>query len=187
MIIKYSEPIYKHAEIVCSCHGETEIPEYVLEHPDTGGVRLKQTGTKPIYAIIQANKVNCDLQSVLEQCVHENQLASCTVDDVTSAIADFSGMHSLAEIYAGMKQLDNVWNETPLEVREQFNSSKAMFVSSIGNEDFADKLNDGFKAYQDSLCKRIDVKKAVAVAPAPSPAPDTGAVSVDVNTGGESK
>ena len=157
-IFRYSESIYKRdIPPVCTCHGTEEVDDFKLTFPVTGGVRLEKIGTKPLYKQIQANKVNCDLSSVLEQCVHQNQLDICDPEKVTDAIADFTGLSSIAEWYAGIKQLDQVWKETPLEVREQFGSSQVQFINSIGTPDFINKINIGFDAYYDSINKRIDV------------------------------
>lgn len=178
-IFRYSEPIYKRdIPPVCSCHGTEEVDDYKLTFPVTGGVRLEKVGTKPLYKQIQANKVNCDLSSVLEQCVHQNQLAVCTPDSVTDAIADFTGLSSMAEWYAGMKNLEQVWKDTPLEVREQFGSSQVQFMNAIGTPDFNKKLNSGFEAYYDSINKRLDV-------PLPTPAIDASNPSVEVITPSE--
>ena len=157
MIIRYKEPLYGSSDKFPSSHGEKEIPEYKLEHMKNGGVCLKKTGMKPIYEMIQANKVNCDLSSVIETCVHHNQLAVCDVDDVTNAIADFSGLSSMADWYAGMKNLENVWQQMPLEVREKFNSSPTAFVGSIGQLDFKEKIQSGYEAYSKAFAKRLEV------------------------------
>ena len=157
-IFRYSEPIYKRdIPPVCSCHGTEEVDDFKLTFPVTGGVRLEKIGTKPLYKQIQANKVNCDLSSVLEQCVHQNQLDICDPTKVTDAIADFTGLSSMAEWYAGMKNLEQVWKETPLDVREQFGSSQVQFMNAIGTPEFNNKLNIGFNSYYESINKRIDV------------------------------
>jgi len=157
MIFRYHDSVYKSDHKVKSCHGETEIPEFVLDQKPAGGVQLKKVGIIPIYAKIQANKVNCDLQAVLESCVHENQLAACDISDVTGSIADFSGMSNMAEWYSGIKQLDQTWDRMPVEVREQFNSSRVNFVNSLQEPDFMEKLQTGFNAYEKSVNKRLKV------------------------------
>lgn len=171
MIYRYDTPIYKRTFVpVASTPGTEEVPKYKLDYPPAGGVRLVQCGTIPLYKQIQANKSNCELSSVLEACIHQNQLAVTSIDTVNGAIADFTGLSSMAEIYSGMKHIEQIWNETPLEVREQFNSSKANFVQSIGSEDFNKKLNDGYNKFYDSIKSRLD-KPAPVPTPAPSPAP----------------
>lgn len=158
MIIKYSKCIYARdpEHIIYSNSGSPEVPEYKLIYPTTGGVALERCGTIPLYEQIQANKVNCDLSSVLEQCVHQNQLAVRNFDEMNQAITDFTGFSNMAEWYSGMKHLEQIWSETPIDVREQFNSSKANFINSIGTDDFTNKVNQGYKKYYDSLKKRLD-------------------------------
>ena len=178
MVFRYSEPIYKRGTPpFSSCHGTEEVDEFKLVFPETGGVRLEKVGTKPLYAQIQANKVNCDLSSVLEQCVHQNQLSVCDIDDVTSAIADFTGLSSMAEWYAGMKNMEQVWNDTPIEVREQFGSSKTQFMHSLGTPEFNQKLQNGFNSYYESINRRLDVSSptpAPELSPAAEPTPTKG-------------
>lgn len=161
MIYRYLHGIYANHDDYVSNPGTEEIPDYVIDYPKSGGVRLKQNGSKPLYKLIQANKVNCDLNAVLEQCVHENQLAVCSPDTVESAIADFTGLSSMAEWYSGMKNLESIWYQMPLEVREKFNSSKTNFVNSIAGDDFNDKLIQGYAAYNDAYAHRNDVKVPV--------------------------
>lgn len=171
MIFRYNKPIYKRTfQLVPSTPGTEDIPKFKLDYPAAGGVRLVQCGTTPLYKQIQANKSNCELSSVLEACIHQNQLAVTSIDTVNGAISDFTGLSSMAEIYSGMKHLEQIWNETPLEVREQFNSSKANFVQSIGSEDFNKKLTVGYNKFYTSINSRFD-KPAPALDPTPTPAP----------------
>lgn len=156
MVFKYKKSLFSNDCIVASNPGSEVIPSYVLDYKTDGGVQLKQNGTKPIYKLIQANKVNCELSTVLEQCVHQNQLAITNQSDVESAIADFTAFSDYADIFTGVKQLGQIWKEMPIDVREQFNSSKSAFISSISDEDFKEKLNAGYAAYYDSIRHRLD-------------------------------
>lgn len=176
MIIKYTESIYKRDTFTPSNAGTEDVPAYVLGFKTDGGVYLKPNGTKPLYKQIQANKVNCDLSSVLEHCIHENQLAVTSLSDVESAIADFTSFKSYADIFTGVKHLGQIWNEMPLEVREQFNSSKASFISSIADTDFSERLSNGYDNYYQAINMRLDSKSSLPTlestpAPAPAPAP----------------
>lgn len=176
MIKKYSQSIYKRDVGIASNPGNKIKIDYMLKYKTDGGVYLKKTGETDVYKVIQSNKVNCDLQSVLETCVHQNQLAVCSSDDITNAIADFTGLSSMAEWYSGIKDFEQIWKETPIDVKEQFNSSKAMFISSIGNDDFIDKINAGYDKYYKGISKRIDVKPNIVPNDAKLDPPD---VNVD--------
>lgn len=184
MVIKYKHSLYQRSDIVCSCPGSDEIPSYVLDYKPDGGVCLKQKGTTPLYKMIQANKANCDLSSVLEQCVHQNQLAITSQADVESAIADFTSFKSYADIFTGIKQLGQVWNEMPLEVREKFNSSKSSFVGAIADADFSTRLSDGYNDYYKAVRKRLDNSCKPSIMPTPDSTPaqpvpdDSGAPAI---------
>lgn len=161
MVKKYSYSIYKRVDGIVSNAGNKIKDECMLKYKKDGGVYLKKIGETDVYKLIQSNKVNCDLQSVLETCIHQNQLAVCSSDDITNAIADFTGLSSMAEWYSGIKEFEQMWKDTPIDVKEQFNSSKAMFISSIGEEDFIDKINAGYDKYYKGISKRIDVKTQI--------------------------
>lgn len=161
MIKKYSKSLYKRESGIVSNSGNKIKDDYMLKYKNDGGVYLKKTGETDVYKVIQANKVNCDLQSVLETCVHQNQLNVNSPDVIKSAIADFTGLETMAEWYAGIKDFEQMWRDTPIDVKEQFNSSKAMFISSIGDDDFIDKVNTGFDKYYKGISKRIDVKSPI--------------------------
>lgn len=178
MIIRYEKNHFSTGARFCSNPGTEEVDEFVIDYPSKGGVRLKKVGTIPLYKQIQANKANCDLASVLETCIHENQLAVCSSDDITSAIADFSGMTSMAEIYSGMKHVEEVWKKTPLEVRELFNGSKTNFVASIGDDDFMSKIDSGFTNYYGNISKRLDSNSKPIINTVPEVTPE---VTPEVN------
>ena len=185
MIFRYNEPLYRNDVRVPTNPGTTVIDDFILVHPSTGGVKLKKKGTIPLYAKIQAAKVNCDLQAVLEACVHQNQLSVVTADDVKTAIADFTGLSSMSEWYAGMKHLENTWEDLPVDVREQFNSSPANFVNAIGQLDFIEKVEKGFDSYYGAMRNRIDVKPEKVQVDVPNDLPDVKPDVVPDDVGGD--
>ena len=160
MIFKYKEPLYKHESDFFSEKGTKEIPTYVLDFPDRGGVCLKKTGIKPIYEMIQAILVNCDLQNVIESCVHSNQYSVVTEDNLNTMVADYTGITDLGELYSATKRLEYTWKELPLEVRESFDSDKKKFIKSFGTDEFKDKVTNGYKNFYGSVNKNtiVDVK-----------------------------
>lgn len=176
MLKKLSEPIYSHDERYFSNPGTDTIPTYVLDFPARGGVALIETGEKSIYEMIQANLVNCDLQSVIESCVHSNQLAVYNRDDVKTLIADFTGVDNLADLYVGMKRVENTWDGLPIEVREQFDSDIKKFTRGIGTSEFEDKLSTGFGKYNDSIKKIRNTAPVPDVPPVPISTPEVTVV-----------
>lgn len=159
-MFKYNKPLYHHESDFFSEKGTKEIPTFVLDFPDRGGVCLKQTGTKPIYEMIQANLVNCDLQNVIESCVHSNQYAVCTEENLNTMVADYTGITNLGELYAATKRMEHTWSELPLEVREEFGSDTKNFIRSFGTDEFRDKVSNGYKNFYGNINKNtiVDVK-----------------------------
>ena len=180
-VMKYKSPIWQRDSVVCSEPGTRTVPTFVLDYPERGGVALKKTGEKPLYDMIQANLVNCDLQNVLESCVHSNQYAVVTQDNLNTMIADFTGMTNLGDFYAGTKRMEHTWKELPLEVRESFDGDIKKFIRGIGTDDFRDKVANGFNKFQKSIKKNTITEVVPSVTdetstptptPTPTPAPD---------------
>lgn len=156
-MIKYDKGLWFHEEPTkFSRHGTKTIKAYVLDYPSRGGVALKEVGEKPIYEMIQKELDNCDLKNVIESCVHNNQYAVCSPDNLNTVVADFTAltnMNSLGELYAHHKVVENTWLDLPLEVREQFNSDIKQFINAFGSDEFDDKVNKGFVAFNDAYKK----------------------------------
>lgn len=161
--MRYKKPLYCDDGIFYSVTGEREEDEFMLDYPDRGGVALKKIGVKPVYAKIQAEKVNCDLQSVLESVVHESQSSVIDLGTMNDIIADFTIPKSLGDLYSGMKEVENTWSQLPLEVRESFNSDVRSFVRDIGSDDFNAKVSAGYKSFYDKCSKRVLVNNDVNV------------------------
>ena len=153
MIIKANDSIYAHEDEYITPCGSRVIDSYVLDFPDAGGVALKKCGEKNIYEMIQANLVNCDLQSVIEACGHSNQYSTTTHDGLDTLIADFTGATNLGDLYVGAKRMENTWKDLPLEVREEFGSDIKNFIRGIGTADFNESVSRGFDKYNNSLKK----------------------------------
>lgn len=169
MIFKYSEPLYKHESDFHSEKGTKEIPTYVLDFPDRGGVCLKKTGVNPIYEMIQANLNNCDLNNVIESCVHSNQYAVCTQENLNTMIADYTGITNLGDLYSATKRMEHTWSELPLEVRESFDSDIKKFIRGFGSNEFMDKVETGYKNFYGNINKNtmVDVEPPTQVPTVP--------------------
>lgn len=171
MLIKYKESLYSHEDVKFSDKGTKVVPTYILDFPDRGGVCLRKTGEKPIYEMIQANLVNCDLQNVIESCVHSNQYAVCTQDNLNTLIADFTGVSNLAYLYAGTKRMENTWRDLPLEVRESFDSDIKKFIRSIGTSEFDEKVSLGYEKFNENIYKNMSTKIALPIETPPIETP----------------
>lgn len=169
MLFKYSKPLYSRDISHVSCSGSAEVPEYHIDFPPAGGVRLKQTGIIPLYEKIQANLANCDLKNVIDSCIHSNQYAVCTSENLNSLVADFTSLHNLGDIYAASRRMEHTWHDLPIEVREQFNSDFGVFINGIGTEEFDEKLNVGYSNFNETIRKN----NVVGVVP-----PDKGNLNI---------
>ena len=174
---RYTEPLWSHDDKKFTDVGSKTIPTFVLDFPERGGLALKKTGEKPIYDMIQANLVNCDLQNVIESCVHSNQFAVCTQDNLNTMVADFTGVTNLGDLYVGAKRMENTWKELPLEVRESFGSDLKSFIRTMGTEDWNTKVTDGFNRFNDTIKKNTIVE---VVPPDDNPLPNHTPVNKDV-------
>lgn len=172
---KYSEPIWKHEPAAFSEKGTQTVDTFVLDFPDRGGVCLKKTGEKPLYEMIQANLVNCDLQNVIESCVHSNQYAVCTQENLNTMIADFTGVTNLGDLYAGTKRMENTWKDLPLEVRESFDGDIKKFIRGIGTSDFNEKVATGFDNFYKSMNKNTITEVVPPVSEAAQTVPEVNA------------
>lgn len=156
MIFKYECPLYTHKSDLFSENGTNEVPEYILDFPERGGVCLKEIGIKPIYEIIQANISNCDLTNVIESCVHSNQYAVCNQENLNSIITDYVGLTDLGELFAASKRMERTWKELPLEVRESFGSDMKSFIREMGSDAFNEKITSGYDKFYRTISKTIN-------------------------------
>lgn len=130
-----------------SIAGDRVIDKFALDFPDRGGLALKKIGEKPIYELIQSERANCDLQAVLESCVHSNQYSVLGQDSLNDLVCDFTTCTNLGELYAGTKRIENAFYDLPIEVRENFDSDLKKFVRAIGTDDFNNLVSDGYNRF----------------------------------------
>lgn len=155
-MIRYDKPLYCHDDRFCCSAGEHVIDKMILDYPSTGGVALKKVGEIPIYEQIQAARVDCDLESVLQSCVHTNQASVLDMDSLNDLVVDFTTVTNLGELYSSTKRIENTFYDLPIEVREQFNSDIKQFIREIGSDDFDRKVTSGFDAFNGSYHQHLN-------------------------------
>ena len=150
MKMRFNSP-YFHDDMFFSNSGTPTVPDYQLDFGDDGIPYLKQVGEIPLFEKIQAERSNCELESVLKSCVTDSQLNVLDFDGVNDLVADFTGLKSLGDVYLASKRMENSWLDLPLEVREQFDSSMHKFVSLYGSEEGSKLMQDGYRKYYNNI------------------------------------
>lgn len=128
--------------------GEKILPKYVLDFPEKGGVCLKQCGEIDHYTLIQKRRVDCDIAKVLESVVKNEPQSVVDMDSLNTLVADFVTVNNLGELYNATKRIETTWDDTPLEVRQQFDGDIRKFVRSIGTEDWNQKVSAGYQEFR---------------------------------------
>lgn len=120
-------------EIFTNCGTEFE-SEYKLKVDKEGRRNLEIVGETNVYAKIQSFKDSCDVNYILQRFASGDQSALSKVQGI---YGDFTTVPtSLAELSQRVVDAENLFNNLPLNVREQFNYSPSEFFASIGSEKF---------------------------------------------------
>lgn len=124
----------KETKEIFTCAGTETEPEYKLKVDKEGRRNLEIVGESNVYAKIQSFKDSCDVNYILQRFASGDQSALSKVQGI---YGDFTTVPtSLAELSQRVVDAENLFNNLPLDVREQFNYSPSEFFASIGSEKF---------------------------------------------------
>lgn len=122
-------------ERVRSNAGSRMQPQYKMTvNKETGAHELKQKGEINLYAQIQSFKNSTDVNYILERFARGDESALSKVQGV---YGDFTEMpKTLAELSQRVLDAQTLFDNLPLDVREQFGFNPSVFFASIGSEKF---------------------------------------------------
>lgn len=122
-------------ERVRSNAGSRMQPQYKMTvNKETGAHELKQKGEINLYAQIQSFKNSTDVNYILEKFARGDESALSKVQGV---YGDFTEMpKTLAELSQRVLDARTLFDNLPLDVREQFDFNPSVFFASIGSDKF---------------------------------------------------
>lgn len=115
---------------------------YVPRYSDRGVLDLEVSGTEDLYAYIQSHKESTDIHVLLDR------FANGEVDVLQrfqGFYGDFSSMpKTYAEVLNAVIAGEEVFSRLPIDVKQRFDNSFAVWLSAMDQPDFADRM--GHKA-----------------------------------------
>lgn len=112
--------------------GSPKKPLYRLFVDDDGKRELRQSGEYDLYAEIQSYKDSCSIDYILSRFVNGDESALSRVQGV---YGDFTEMpKTLAELSQRVIDAENLFNNLPLDIREQYNFSPSEFFAQLDSE-----------------------------------------------------
>ncbi len=107
-------------------------PTYKMHVDENGKRELKQSGEYNLYAEIQSYKDSCSIDYILSRFVNGDESALSRVQGV---YGDFTEMpKTLAELSQRVIDAENLFNNLPLDIREQYNFSPSEFFAQLDSE-----------------------------------------------------
>lgn len=102
-------------------------------HVDENGKReLRRSGEYNLYAEIQSYKDSCSIDYILSRFAAGDDTALSRVQGI---YGDFSEVPTtMAEVMQRVIDAEHIFNNLPLDVREEFNFSPSEFFAQIGTE-----------------------------------------------------
>nr|QQL13319.1 MAG: VP3 [Gokushovirinae sp.] len=134
---------------------------YSPRYSDKGVLDLVATGSENLYDYIQSHKESTDIHVLLERFVNGE-------DDVLSRMQGFyADVTSMPKTYAEVLNAVIVGEETfarlPIEVKQRFDNSFAVWLSSMDKPDFSERMGVDVTPSQ--------VQDFASDVPSPAPAP----------------
>uniref|UniRef100_A0AAU8AVN7 Internal scaffolding protein n=1 Tax=Dulem virus 166 TaxID=3145643 RepID=A0AAU8AVN7_9VIRU len=109
-------------------------PTYKMAVDEDGVKDLAVTGQTDIYAYIQSYAQSCDINYILDRFARGDESALSKIQGI---YGDFTEVpKSLAELSQRVLDAENIFNQLPLETREQFNFSPTEFFTQFGSDKF---------------------------------------------------
>lgn len=107
-------------------------PTYKMHVDENGKRELKQSGEYNLYAEIQSHKDSCSIDYILSRFVNGDESALSRVQGV---YGDFTEMpKTLSELSQRVIDAENLFNNLPLDIREQYNFSPSEFFAQLDSE-----------------------------------------------------
>lgn len=158
---------------------------YSPRYSETGVLDLEVTGQENLYDYIQSHKDSTDIHVLLNRFVNGEE-------DVLSRVqgfyADASNMpKTYAEVLNAVISGEEAFARLPIEVKQRFDNSFSVWLSSFDSPDFAQKM--GFKAETAMTDSQVQDLAGSAAAPStplstspavPSPSNDVSSVPADL-------
>lgn len=117
---------------ITSCVGSHMKPTYKMSVDDNGKRELKKSGEFNLYAEIQSHKDSCSIDYILTRFVNGDASALSRVQGI---YGDFSEMPTtLAELSQRVIDAENLFNNLPLDIREQYNFSPSEFFAQLDSD-----------------------------------------------------
>lgn len=144
---------------------------YSPRYDDNGVLDLVVTGKEDIYSFIQSHKESTDIHVLLDR------FANGEIDVLQRMQGFYGDVTSMPKTYAEVLNAVIVGEETfarlPIEVKQRFDNSFAVWLSSMDSPDFAQRM--GVQAQPDMTPSQVQDFTGTTPAPAPAaaPAPET--------------
>lgn len=152
--------------------GSRERIVYSPRYSDSGVLDLVVSGKENLYEYIQSHKESTDIHVLL------NRFANGETDvlsRVQGFYGDFSSMpKTYAEVLNAVIAGEEVFSRLPVEVKQKFDNSFAVWLSSMDSPDFSEKM--GAKAetsMTDSQVQDFSASAQTAAPPSSADAPST--------------
>lgn len=154
------DPVYQEP-------GSPEKLIYSPRYDDSGVLDLVVTGKEDLYGYIQSHKESTDIHVLLKRFANGEE-------DVLQRMQGFYGdVTSMPKTYAEVLNAVIVGEETfarlPVDVKQRFDNSFAVWLSSMDSPDFAERM--GVKAESPLTPQQVQDFSSTTPAPAPGPAP----------------
>lgn len=115
---------------------------YSPRYSETGVLDLEVTGQENLYEYIQSHKESTDIHVLLNRFVNGE---TDVLSRVQGFYADASNMpKTYAEVLNAVISGEEAFARLPIEVKQRFDNSFSVWLSSFDSPDFAEKM--GFKA-----------------------------------------
>lgn len=105
---------------------------YKMHVDDNGKRELKKSGEYNLYADIQSYKDSCSIDYILTRFVNGDETALSRVQGI---YGDFTQMPTtMAELQQRVIDAEHLFNNLPLDIREQYNFSASEFFAQLDSE-----------------------------------------------------
>lgn len=120
-------------------HGGSPVKDvYSASYSSFGALILTVTGQEDLYGYIQSHKDNCDLHLMLERYANGETDA---LSKVQGWYGDITGMpKTYAEVLNAVLAGESMFDKLPVEVKQQFDNSFAVWLTAMDRPDFAERM-----------------------------------------------
>lgn len=164
--MKFNTKYEPHTRVFCD-PGSRIKQLYSPRYSENGTLDLVESGTEDLYSYIQSHKESCDIHAILERFVAGDETALSHAQGFYADMSDMpkTYMEVLNSVIAG----EHAFDALPVEIKQQFGNSFAVWMSEMESPDFARKM--GFEKAQSSEANLTPSQQQDFISSTPVPAP----------------